>query len=153
MTIKPTSDPAAPMRPPDTAPALTDGNVSHPNGESRYRRVAPPGAAQRPAVAGGVGLSAEAIRALPAAFPFDPVVPAAFGISRSAAYRALAAGQLPIRTLRLGRKLIVTRADLMAALGIQDTPPSPAIFGGEEHVRNDVPAPDPTCDHGKEGDR
>jgi hypothetical protein len=33
---------------------------------------------------------------------------------------------LPIRALRLGRKLIVTRADLMAALGIPETPPSQA---------------------------
>jgi hypothetical protein len=59
---------------------------------------------------------------LPAAFPFDPVVPAAFGISRSAAYRALAAGELPIHPLRLGRKLIVKRADLLAALGIEGSP-------------------------------
>nr|WP_221378386.1 helix-turn-helix domain-containing protein [Actinoplanes polyasparticus] len=60
------------------------------------------------------------LRALPVAFPFDPVVPRAFGISRSAAYRALAAGELPITPLRLGRKLIVKRADLLAALGVPD---------------------------------
>jgi hypothetical protein len=69
---------------------------------------------------GGNGLSAHELRSLPAAFPFDPVVPAAFGIGRSAAYRALAAGQLPIKPLRLGRKLIVRRADLLSALGIED---------------------------------
>jgi hypothetical protein len=46
----------------------------------------------------------------------------AFGISRSAAYRALAAGDLPIQPLRLGRRLIVKRAELLAALGIEDLP-------------------------------
>ncbi|TCB91658.1 DNA-binding protein [Micromonospora zingiberis] len=68
------------------------------------------------------GITAADLRLLPVAFPFDPVVPQAFGISRSAAYRALAAGQLPITPLRLGRKLIVRRADLLAALGIDEAP-------------------------------
>lgn len=66
------------------------------------------------------GLSPRELLALPAAFPFDPIVSAAFGISRSSAYRALAAGQLPITPLRLGRRLIVRRADLLNALGITD---------------------------------
>lgn len=68
------------------------------------------------------GMTPAHMRSLPVAFPFDPVVPLAFGISRSAAYRALAAGQLPITPLRLGRRLIVRRADLLAALGIDDQP-------------------------------
>lgn len=67
------------------------------------------------------GLTLQQLQALPAAFPFDPIVPLAFGISRSAAYRALAAGQLPITPLRLGRRLIVRRADLLQALSIPDT--------------------------------
>ena len=66
------------------------------------------------------GMTPARMRSLPVAFPFDPVVPLAFGISRSAAYRALAAGQLPVTPLRLGRKLIVRRADLLAVLGIDD---------------------------------
>ena len=74
-----------------------------------------------PSGSDGGGMTAARLRALPVAFPFDPVVPLAFGISRSAAYRALAAGQLPITPLRLGRKLIVRRADLLAALGIEDS--------------------------------
>lgn len=71
----------------------------------------------------GGGLTPAILRSLPVAFPFDPVVPRAFGISRSAAYRAWRAGQLPITPLRIGRKLIVRRADLLAALGIDDREP------------------------------
>jgi len=76
------------------------------------------------------GMSPEELRALPAAVPFDPVVPAAFGISRSAAYRALAAGQLPVTPLRIGRRLIVRRADLMTALGVADVPSASATRSG-----------------------
>jgi hypothetical protein len=75
-------------------------------------------------------LTPEELRCLPAAFPFDPVVPAAFGISRSAAYRALSCGQLPIKPLRLGRKLIVRRSDLLAALAIEDSPTAIDADGG-----------------------
>lgn len=73
------------------------------------------------------GMTPASLRSLPVTFPFDPVVPHAFGISRSAAYRAWKAGQLPITPLRIGRKLIVRRADLLAALGIDDREPD----GGE----------------------
>ena len=69
---------------------------------------------------GGGGMTPTILRALPVTFPFDPVVPQAFGISRSAAYRAWKAGQLPITPLRIGRKVIVLRADLLAALGISN---------------------------------
>lgn len=76
-----------------------------------------------PADHDGGGIAPAALRSLPVTFPFDPVVPQAFGISRSAAYRAWRAGQLPITPLRIGRKLIVRRADLLAALGIDDPEP------------------------------
>ncbi|GIH10049.1 hypothetical protein Rhe02_81160 [Rhizocola hellebori] len=79
------------------------------------------GAPSWPLTAGRNGLSPQELEELPVAFPFDPVVPRAFGISRSAAYRALAAGELPITPLRLGRRLIVRRADLLAALSIPDS--------------------------------
>jgi hypothetical protein len=69
---------------------------------------------------GPKGVTPEELRALPVVFPFDPVVPWVFGISRSTAYRALAAGEFPFRPLRLGRKLIVKRADLLASLGVND---------------------------------
>jgi hypothetical protein len=69
------------------------------------------------------GMTPATLRSLPVTFPFDPVVPQAFGISRSAAYRAWKAGQLPITPLRIGRRLIVRRADLLAALGIDDREP------------------------------
>ena len=145
--------PAAPVRPP--TPVLDSVGVdgSPASCESRYRPAASPGAAQTPVVRGGVGLSTEQIRALPAAFTFDPVVPAAFGISRSAAYRALAAGQLPIRPFRVGRRLIVARADLMAALGIEDTTPPQATGGDDGQLRDAASAPDPVRERGTEGDR
>ena len=132
--------------------AVSAGDIWQDSRGSTCHAAAPPGAAQPPGVPGAAGLSAEAIRALPAAFPFDPIVPAAFGISRSAAYRALTAGQLPIRALRLGRKLIVTRADLMAALGIPETPPSQAaVDDGQTPSRQS--ALDRVHDNSKEGER
>jgi excisionase family DNA binding protein len=38
------------------------------------------------------------------------------GVSRSAAYRAVAAGQLPV--LRLGRRIYIPTARLLAMLGV-----------------------------------
>ena len=76
-----------------------------------------------PADHDGDRITPATLRSLPVTFPFNPVVPRAFGISRSAAYRAWKAGQLPITPLRIGRKLIVRRADLLAALGIDDREP------------------------------
>ena len=67
------------------------------------------------------GMSPQEIRNLPVLFAFDPVIPKVFGISRSAAYRALAAGQLPFTPLKIGRRLKVRRADLLAALSISDS--------------------------------
>lgn len=67
------------------------------------------------------GMSLQEIRDLPVMFAFDPVIPKVFGISRSAAYRALAAGQLPFTPLKIGRRLKVRRADLLAALSISDS--------------------------------
>ncbi len=42
------------------------------------------------------------------------------GISRRSAYRAAARGELP--TLRLGRRLVVPTAKLLALLGVEHTP-------------------------------
>lgn len=67
------------------------------------------------------GMSPQEIRDLPVMFAFDPVIPKVFGISRSAAYRALSAGQLPFTPLKIGRRLKVRRADLLAALSISDS--------------------------------
>ena len=50
-----------------------------------------------------------------------PYVAALLGISRAAAYRVVAAGQ--IRALRLGRRLLVPRAELRRLLG-EDVPRS-----------------------------
>jgi hypothetical protein len=77
---------------------------------------------QRPASdTSPAGMSPQEVQALPVTFPFDPVIPAAFGISRSAAYRALKAGQLPITPFKLGRRLLVRRIDLLRALGMAES--------------------------------
>jgi hypothetical protein len=65
-------------------------------------------------------MSLAEVLALPVAVPFESVVPAVFGISRSAAYRALAAGQFPFTPMRLGRRLIVRKVDLLRALGVAE---------------------------------
>lgn len=46
----------------------------------------------------------------------------ALGIGRDAAYRAAAAGEIP--TLRLGRRIVVPCARLLALLGIEDDAPA-----------------------------
>ena len=50
----------------------------------------------------------------------------AFGISRTSAYRLAGLGQLPVPVLRLGRRLVVTRAALFGALGVTDPAATPA---------------------------
>jgi hypothetical protein len=43
-----------------------------------------------------------------------------FGLGRDASYRAAADKSLPVPVLRLGRRLLVTRAALLDALGIDE---------------------------------
>jgi hypothetical protein len=43
-----------------------------------------------------------------------------FGLGRDASYRAAADGSFPAPVLHLGRRLVVTRAALLDALGIAD---------------------------------
>ncbi len=42
----------------------------------------------------------------------------AFGISRGLAYRMQREGRFPVPVLRIGRRLVVTRASLLNALGV-----------------------------------
>jgi len=55
----------------------------------------------------------------------------AFGISRGLAYRMQREGRFPVPVLRIGRRLVVTRASLLNALGVT-TPGS-----------SQAPTPDP----------
>lgn len=43
-----------------------------------------------------------------------------WGLGRDASYRLARSGQFPVRVLTLGRRLVCTRADLLAGLGIED---------------------------------
>jgi excisionase family DNA binding protein len=80
------------------------------------------------------------------------------GISRGAAYRAAARGQIP--TIRLGRRLLVPTARLHQLLGITttddlepDAPATAATAGREHHLhpgfvdRPATPTPRPATDH------
>jgi predicted DNA-binding transcriptional regulator AlpA len=109
-----------PAPPEQTRTLAADGAVDSGEDQSPHAEKSSYHAAASRSALVGRGMTADELLSLPAAFPFDPVVPAAFGISRSAAYRALAVGQLPVQPIKLGRKLVVKRSDLLAALGIED---------------------------------
>jgi hypothetical protein len=59
-----------------------------------------------------------------------------YGLGRDGAYRRAATGELApgVPVLRLGRRLVVTRAHLMAALGITDPAPTPPADPGNAHA-------------------
>jgi hypothetical protein len=50
----------------------------------------------------------------------------AFGLGRDTAYALARTGEFPVPVLRLGRRLVVTRSALLAALGLEDTASAPA---------------------------
>jgi len=60
------------------------------------------------------------VRALPVTMPLWPDAAVAFGGGRDWAYQAARDGSFPTPVLRLGRRLVVRRTDLLAALGISD---------------------------------
>lgn len=45
-----------------------------------------------------------------------------WGVGRDAAYRLASTGEAPVPVLRIGRRLRISRAAVMAALGISDEP-------------------------------
>jgi hypothetical protein len=49
-----------------------------------------------------------------------PLAGRAFGIGRDTSYRLAAEGAFPVPVLKLGKKLVVTRASLLQALGVED---------------------------------
>lgn len=68
-------------------------------------------------------MSPDDVRALPVTVDV-PTAGRCFALGRDAAYDLARRGELPVPVLRLGRRLVVTRASLLAALGIDDTPPT-----------------------------
>lgn len=62
-------------------------------------------------------MSADEVRALPVVVDV-PTAGRCFGLGRDGAYRAAQTGTLPVPVLRFGRHLRVTRASILAALGI-----------------------------------
>jgi len=64
------------------------------------------------------------VRALPLTVDL-PTAGRAFGMSRDSAYRHARAGEFPVPIVRVGRGYRVTRAALLAALGITTATPDP----------------------------
>lgn len=76
------------------------------------------------------GLTPEQILALPAAVDV-PKAGECFGFGRSKAYELARSGQFPVPVLPMGSMFRVTRASILAYLGIEDTATVAA-----EQVRN-----------------
>jgi hypothetical protein len=66
------------------------------------------------------GLTPEEILALPAAVDI-PTAGLCFKMGKSTAYDLARKGQFPVPVLHLGKSYRVTRASILAALGIEDT--------------------------------
>lgn len=68
------------------------------------------------------GLTREEILALDAAVDI-PTAGKCFGLGKSTAYELARAGKFPVPVLPLGKSFRVTRASILACLGIEDTTP------------------------------
>ena len=71
------------------------------------------------------GLTREEILALDAAVDI-PTAGKCFGLGKSTAYELARAGDFPVPVLPLGKSFRVTRASILAALGIEDAADHPA---------------------------
>ncbi len=88
--------------------------------------------------------SIDDLRHWPPTVPLWPDAAGALGLSRTAAYELVRRGELPVRTLRLGRLLRVLTAELLAVLGIpltttHDEAPTAATAPGAlvDHISHD----------------
>jgi hypothetical protein len=70
------------------------------------------------------GLTPEEILALDAAVDI-PTAGRCFGMGRSKAYELARSDKFPVPVLPLGATFCVTRASILAALGIEDAPAAP----------------------------
>ena len=66
-------------------------------------------------------LTPDEIRSWPASVGIHPLA-AALGISSGALYKLIRSGDCPVPVLRLGKSMRVTRASVMAVLGISEAP-------------------------------
>ena len=65
------------------------------------------------------GMLVEEVLGLPAAV--DVVTAGrALGVGRDRSYRLAKRGEFPVRVVRIGHRMLVTRADLLSALGLAD---------------------------------
>jgi len=63
-----------------------------------------------------------------------PEAGALFGLGRDASFMLADSGDFPTPVLRLGRRRVVTRAAILAALGIPDVPSKPLALGVSPQV-------------------
>lgn len=73
-----------------------------------------------------VAPTADEIRQWPVTVRAVPEAARVFGLGPDAAYRLIRTGEFPVKVLKLGRNLRVTRAALMEALDIPETAPAPS---------------------------
>ncbi len=66
------------------------------------------------------------------------------GVSRSSAYEAARTGELPV--IRVGRRVLIPTARLLAMLGVT-ADPTPAADGDADGVREPVSPPHPRAAH------
>lgn len=71
----------------------------------------------------------------------------AFGLGRDATYRMARLGRLPVPVLRMGRKMVVTKGALLAALGVDPGKPLASVASPQVSAA----APDAVSD-GQAGD-
>jgi hypothetical protein len=64
-----------------------------------------------------------------------PTAAAAIGFGAALGYDLASRDEFPVRVLRLGRKLLVPTADLVAYLGISPVPASEAKAAAQESTR------------------
>lgn len=83
-------------------------------------------------------MTEDEIRALPVALDV-PTAGRALGISRDTSYRLARRGAFPVPVLRAGKRMVVTKAALLCALGMAD-PGKPLDNGASALVS--VPASD-----------
>ncbi len=90
------------------------------------------------------------LRQWPPTVPLWPDAAGALGLSRTTAYELVRRGELPVRTLRLGRLLRVPTAELLTVLGI---PLNPSHDEGPSAATASGPHVDPSAHDRQESDR
>lgn len=93
-------------------------------------------------------LTDDDVRALPLTVPV-PIAGQAFGLGRDTAYRLARRGDFPVPVIRMGARMVVTRASLLAALGLDPGKPLASVASPQVSAA----APDAVSDGQAASDR